>query len=408
MYVLGNARLIDGTGRKPVENANITIDRDRVMDIVIGPAPAGSVPVIDVQGLTVMPGLIDLHVHCGGIVRLKPGEPNFVDMKVSDSYAEARHHSIANGVTTLRSCGDFFPDIVTVRDEIAAGRLEGPRLFVTGSQFTAPGGHPAYTIMSGDKYILDNAMCLVEDPKVARRYVRELVDGGVDFIKVQLSSLDAWNYPRKVPKLSVDVLRAIVDETHRCGSTAIVHCETPDDALDAVMAGAESIEHLIAVGADSSEIPDGLIDLMLKNGTYVVPTLEITRVYTDQSPGPRRYLELRDHIGAMHRAGVKIVAGTDAGAPDIQFGEALHEEMGRLVDSGMTPMEAIVASTGSAAACLGREADLGIIASGMFADLVAVSGDPLADIGDTKNVELVIKDGRVMVDKQGRAASVRD
>jgi imidazolonepropionase-like amidohydrolase len=399
MLVLTNARLIDGTGRDAVEGASVVIEGRRISYVGTDPQYGESAAVVDLDGLVLMPGLIDLHVHCGGIVHLEEGEPNFVDREASDDYAEAREHAIGNGVTTLRSCGDFFPDCVEVRDDINAGRLAGPRLSVSGVQFIAPGGHPAYTIMGGDPYILEHSVVMTDDPQEARREVRRVVEGGVDFIKAQLASLDAWNYPRKLPKLSLDVLEAVIDEAHKLGRRVAVHSEAPQDAYDAVVRGADSIEHLMAVGADSADLPDGLVDLMLKNGTYVVPTLAVTSLYTDLHPGPKKYPEFKKTLGEVYRAGVNIVAGTDAGAPDVQFGEACHIEMELLTSVGVSNMDAIVAATGKAAACLGWQQDLGTVQKGKLADLVAVSGDPLSNIGDTRNVRLVVADGKIVVDR---------
>jgi imidazolonepropionase-like amidohydrolase len=399
MLVLRDARLIDGTGRGAVEAASVVIEGDRIVYAGTNPKYGEAATVIDLDGLVLMPGLIDLHVHCGGIVHLEEGEPNFVDRKASDDYAEARKHSIANGVTTLRSCGDFFPDCVEVRDEIDSGRLGGPRLSVSGVQFIAPGGHPAYTIMGGDPYILEHSVVMTDDPQEARREVRRVVEGGVDFIKAQLSSFDAWNYPRKLPKLSLDVLEAVIDEAHKLGRRVAVHSEAPQDAYDAVVRGADSIEHLMAVGSDTADMPDGLVDLMLKKGTYVVPTLAVTSLYTDLHAGPKKYPEFKKNLGDVYRAGVNIVAGTDAGAPDVEFGEALHIEMELLASVGLTTMDALLAATSKAAACLGWQEDLGTVEKGKLADLVAVSGDPLTNIADTRNVELVMADGKIVVDR---------
>lgn len=399
MLVLKNARLLDGTGRDPVDGASVVVEGQRITYVGPDPACGASDTVIDLDGLTLMPGLMDVHVHCGGIVHLVEGEPTFVDRKVSDDYAEARENAIANGVTTLRSCGDFFPDCVEVREEIDAGRLVGPRLSVCGVQFIAPGGHPAYTIMEGDPYVLKHSVVMTEDPAVAREEVRRVADGGVDFIKAQLASFDAWNYPRTLPKLSLDVLEAVIDEAHKQGRRVAVHCESPLDALDAVKRGADSIEHLMAVGADTGRMPEGLLDLMLENGTYIVPTLAVTDLYTDKHAGPKKYPELRESLAELYRAGANVVTGTDSGAPDVMFGEGCHAEMELLTGIGWSNMDAILAATSKAAACLGWEDDLGTVETGKLADLVAVSGDPLSDIADARNVRLVVRDGKVVIDK---------
>ena len=398
MLVLKNAVLIDGKNKEPIKNSIIIIDKNQIIDVGEHVACPEIAQVIDLKGFTILPGLIDLHVHCGGIVKLIPGEPDFVDMKHSNNYEEARKHAIVNGVTTLRSCGDFFPDTVIVRDELAAGRLTGPRFFVSGMQFTAPGGHPAYTIMGGDPYILEHSIKLADNPEKARADVRMLIDGGVDYIKAQLSSLDSWNYPRRLPKLDLKILEAIIDESHKHNRKTIVHAETPQDAFDAAIRGADSVEHLVVVRAPSAEIPKGFIELMVKNGTHVVPTMYITKAYTETNPPPKRYEELKSIIKMLYEAGVNITTGTDAGAPDIQFGEATHLDMQCMVEAGMSPMDTIIATTGKAAENLGKEKELGTIEKGKLADLIVISGDPLADIANTRNIKLVIKDGKILVD----------
>lgn len=403
MLVLENAVVIDGKSKAPLKNAKVLIDGNCIVDVGENVSYPASARVIDFTGYTLLPGLIDLHNHLGGIVKLVEGEPTFVDSKVSDSYREAREHAIANGVTTLRSCGDFMPDSVAVRDEINAGRVTGPRLFVAGMQFTANGGHPAFTIMGGDPYVLKHSIKLPETEAEARDDVKELVDGGVDYIKAQLSSLDSWHYPRKLPKLRLDLLEAIIDEAHKHSKRAIVHAETPDDAYDAVQRGADSLEHLVVVRAWSADIPDGFIDAMIKNKAHVVPTMYITKVYTEHNPEPKRYGDLLNVMKTLYDAGVNISTGTDAGAPDIQFGEATHLEMECMVEAGMSPMDVIIATTSKAAENLGQENVLGSLEKGKLADVIAISGDPLANISNTRNVKLVIKDGSIVVDNIGLA-----
>jgi enamidase len=403
MLILTNGRLIDGNGKKPVEKATITIKGNLIDDVG---TTKGSYPkeatVIDLKGLVVMPGLMDLHYHCGGIVELEPDKPNFVGMADCDNYVDAREWSIENGVTSIRSAGDFFPDIVKARDMIASGRLNGPRFFVAGPLFTAPGGHPAYTIMQGIPYIVEHATRQVDDPKVAREEIKKLIDGGVDFIKIILQTSDVWDYPKPVPKLSLNVLDALLDEAHKNDRRTIVHAETPDDAFDAVKVGADSIEHIVTVGAHSVKMPDGLIQMMCDQRTYVVPALTTVETFEDKDPRlPKRLDDLKKIIKLLYDAGVNIACGTDAGAPDVYFGRAAHREMQIMVDLGMTPMDAIVSATMKSAENLGKGDELGTIEKGKLADIIVITGDPLKNIADTKNIKLVIKDGKIMFDKIG-------
>lgn len=167
--------------------------------------------------------------------------------------------------------------------------------------------------------------------------------------------------------------------------------------------GADSIEHVIAAGALSSELPDGLIELMLNRKTYVVPTLIATLKVSHHFKGWEKFDDLMVTIKRFYDAGVNIATGTDAGAPDVQFGEAVYEEMELMVKLGMSPMDVIVSSTKKAAEALGKENELGTIEQGKLADMIVVSGNPESNIADCKNIKLVMKDGKFLVDKLGLA-----
>ena len=404
MFALTNALLIDGTGREPVENASVVVSDNRIADVDVQGGYPEQARVIDLKGMALMPGLIDCHVHCGGIVdyNLEDGGVPFGGRVALNDYEDVRTRAIANGVTTVRSMDDFFPDIVEVRDEIAAGRLQGPRFFVCGPFFTAPGGHPGFTIHGGLKWITDYALRQVSEPKQAREEVKKLVDGGVDFIKAGLADVDLWRYPRKVPKLDLKVLEAIVDEAHKHNRRAACHCETPQDGLDAVKAGVDSIEHLVLAGAESAEIPDGLIESMLEKNSFFVPCAATPYMFKDWLTNlPTRYWDLEIITKTLYDAGVNIALGTDAGAPKVQFGEALHLEMELMERMGLSPMDIIVAATRKAAENLDAADVLGTIEKGKLADMIVVSGNPAAQISDAKNIQLVIKDGKVLTDRLG-------
>jgi imidazolonepropionase-like amidohydrolase len=406
MLALKNLRLIDGTGHSQSDNRTIIIDGKRIGSV----GPINIYPenthTVDLRGLTVLPGLIDCHLHLGGLTVDQPGKAigkiSFIDMAsffwdYLRNYAYRRRLAIENGVTTIRSAGDHYPHIIKLRDKIAAGKLSGPRIFAPGPTITAPGGHPAGTIYKGNRYIIENAVRQIADVNTAREEVRKLVEGGVDCIKAIYSDINPMDTTQKVPRLSLDVLEALADETHRHNLRLMVHTGTPEESMDAVKAGADSIEHGILPGANSFDFNDDLIKMMLDKGTYFVPTLAIA--WANKDTYPDVFTGLKRTFKKLHGAGVNIAAGTDSGTPGVVIGKGLHKELELMVEAGISPMEAIVAGTRNAADNMAKSSELGTIESGKLADIIAVSGDPLKDIRDTREIKLVIKDGEILVNK---------
>ena len=158
-------------------------------------------------------------------------------------YTRRRCLAIENGVTSIRSGGDHYPHIVKLREKIKSGKLNGPRIFTPGPIFTAPGGHPASTIYRGKRYIVEHVTRQVEDMKNAREEVKRLAEGGVDCIKAIYGDVDPMDLSHKVPKLALKVLEALVDEAHKQQLSTMVHCGNPEDTMDAVKIGTDSIEH---------------------------------------------------------------------------------------------------------------------------------------------------------------------
>jgi imidazolonepropionase-like amidohydrolase len=177
----------------------------------------------------------------------------------------------------------------------------------------------------------------------------------------------------------------------------MVHTGSPKETMDALKAGADSIEHGILPGADSFEFNDDLIKMMLDKGTFFVPTLAIAWAYKETYPAV--FSGLKTTVKKLHTAGVKIAAGTDSGTPGVVIGKGLHKELELMVEAGISPMEAIMAGTRNAADNLGRASELGTVEPGKLADIIAVSGDPLKDIRNTREIKLVIKDGKILINR---------
>ncbi len=406
MLALTNVRLIDGTGHDPIENMAIILDGNRIKNVGLVTSYPDNTNVVDLRGLTVMPGLIDCHLHLGGLTVDKPGKAigkvSLKDMAsffldYSRNYAHRRWLAIENGVTTIRSAGDHYPHIIKLRDKIAAGKLVGPRIFAPGPTITAPGGHPAGTIYKGNRYIIKNATRQIVEVSSAREEVRRLVEGGVDCIKAIYSDINPMDITHKVPRLSLDVLEVLADEAHQYNLRLMVHTGSPKETMDAIKAGADSIEHGILPGGDSTEFEDDLVKMMLDKGTFFVPTLAIAWAYKEAYPAV--FSGLKQAVKLLHSAGVNMAAGTDSGTPGVVIGKGLHKELELMVEAGISPMEAIMAGTRNAADNLGKTNELGTIEPGKLADIIAVSGDPLKDIRDTREIKLVIKDGKILVNK---------
>jgi len=405
MLALRHAHVIDGTGGAPLQDATIVIDGSVIQGVAPDALAPSEAQVLDLRGLSVLPGLIDAHVHFGGFVVEDPdwrftyrsALPFLFD--AMRGFRKRRTLALQSGVTTVRSAGDNHPQILRLRDRIRAGKLVGPRIIAAGPIFTAPRGHPAGTIYKSNRYVIEHATRQVEDPDEARAEVHRLASDGVDQIKAVYGAADPFDVDHPLPKLQLRVLHAIVDEAHRCALPTMVHVGTAKDAIDAVLAGADSLEHGILPGAGSPECPTELVDAMLDHGTFFVPTLTaawaMKRMFPDALRNTMRW------VAEMHRAGVCIALGTDAGAPGVVIGRAAHKELELLVESGLTPVEVIAAGTCNAAGVI-READrLGTIEPGKQADLIAVAGDPLKDIRMTREVRLVLKGGSAVLNSVG-------
>ena len=290
---------------------------------------------------------------------------------------------LANGVTTIKSTGDYVDAIVDVRNRIASGELLGPRLFVAGPVLTAPGGHPAGTWLKNDPWGRAHIAIELETEEQAREAVRRLAAKHVDAIKIAFSGRD------NVPKLSPDIMKAIIDESHRQGLLVTAHTAGEGDAIAVVSAGIDGLEHGVTRGRLTD---DHLGSLMRDGGVSYVPTL---RVYDTDWWWRVTSANLKD----LSEGGVRIVLGSDTFNPLWHPpGWSTVDETEWMARAGLTPAQIIQAATRNAAEHLGVLDQLGTVEPGKFADLIIVDGDPLEDISALHNVEIVIKAGEVVVE----------
>jgi imidazolonepropionase-like amidohydrolase len=410
-------RLIDGTGGPVQRDVAVLVEGGRITHVRPAAAapPAGDGLVVhDHPDLTLMPGLIDTHdhiAHFGHDVRRRFNlAPSLAVLQVARWATE----TLLAGITTFRDAAGADLGLKMAIDE---GLLAGPRMLISLVIITQTGGHGDLIqpcgLTSDFPRLPGVPDGIADGPDECRKKVREIIRLGADWIKI--ATTGGVGSPRGGPatrQFTLDELRAMVDEAHAAGKGVMVHAHGGDGLKICLEAGVDSIEH--AAVADEADI-----ERMARQGVWLVPTLSVTRRMKERLDADPRALpayvaaklplvlktQQRNFRRALE-AGVKIAMGTDAGA----LGHAQNgRELPYMVEAGMTPMQAIVASTGAAASLLGMAGELGTVEAGKRADLILVDGDPLEDIAavaDPARIKLVMKDGTVYKSPEPAPAKV--
>jgi imidazolonepropionase-like amidohydrolase len=399
--VVKAGRLVDPDSGTVLTDQTILIRDHKIAEVGKGLAVPPGAKLIDLSSMTVLPGLIDCHTHVAdGQVG---GEPFNVLRKtasqiVLESVTNARK-MLQSGFTTVRDVGTYRAlNDVALRDAIARGDISGPRMYVAGAYITITGGAGAMTGQAPDIQLpWDLHYGEANSPWEVRQRIRQLAHDGVDLIKVLSTGavLTHGSNPSSL-EFTPEELQAAVDEASHFGLRVAVHAHAAQGIKNAILAGAASIEH-------AEMVDDEGIALALKHGTYF--DMDIYDEECIQEGGkngttPADFLQHDAELGQLQRdnfrkslkAGVKMAFGTDAGV--CPYGTS-GKQFAFMVKYGMTPMQAIQAATSSAADLLGHSKEVGSIKPGKFADLVAVSRDPLQDISVLENIEFVMKDGVV-------------
>ena len=401
--VIRAGTLIDGKSNSPRRDQVIVIRGNRIESV--SDAASSKMPpdakVIDLSHATVLPGLIDSHTH----IFLQGEDPaqggydaNILKQPLSFRAARATvsvRRALEQGFTTLRDVeteGAGYGD-VGIKQAIEGGYIPGPRLFVATRAISTTGGYPLEGY--APELEMPKGVQIIDGPIEARKAAREQLDHGADWIKVYMTHR-SWTGKNgelvSQPTLTVEELKAIVDEAHGWTKKVACHAYNGVGLQRALDGGCDSIEHGL-------EITDAQIAQIVKQGTWYCPTLAV--YYTDWAPadtpaGQRDRKRAAVHIQSFQKAmkaGVKIVFGTDIGG--IPWTEPIAQEFLRMVEFGMSPMDAIKSATSRAAEMLDMEGQIGVIAPGAYADIIAVSGDPGRDIKVLENVHFVMKDGSV-------------
>jgi len=408
--VVKAAKVLDVRRGVYIENAAISIEGARIKEVGKAAevqAHAGKdAKVIDLGGATVLPGLIDCHTHI--MSREEEGPNSYIVVLATKSQAFRALEGAYNaritldaGYTTIRdveSEGSGYAD-VALRDAINQGIAVGPRMKVATRAITAVGQYNPFGV-SPDLVNFPTGAQMISGVEEARRAVREQIGHGADLIKVYAD----WEHPT----LTVDEMRVIVEEAHKQKRKVAAHATTPDGIKNALLAGVDSIEH--GHGANREDL-----EMMKAQGTFLVPTIgviddmiaaqaELHKNDPKDDPNTaegRKWAEsllqgIKEEVQTAKGLGVKIAAGFDAATPELQGRNAA--ELAAMTKRGLTPIESIQAATINAAELLSWTDKVGVLEAGRYADVIAVDGDPLADITVLQHVKFVMKGGVVVKD----------
>jgi imidazolonepropionase-like amidohydrolase len=395
-------KLIDCTGKDVKSEMTVVVEGNRIASVQKGytPAPAGA-RAIDLKDKTVMPGWIDMHVHIEGESNPKAYEEKF-RMNEADVALRATTYAkktLLAGFTTVRDLGGSGVN-VSLRNAINAGWVDGPRIFTCEKSLATTGGHadPTNGVRKDLKGDPGPAEGVVNGEEDAWKAVRQRYKNGADLIKITATGgVLSVAASGQNPQFTVDEIKTIVAAAKDYGFTVAAHAHGTEGMKRAVEGGVTSIEH-------GTFMTEEVMDLMIKNGTYYVPTITAGKFVAEKAREEGYYPavvamkaavigpQIQETFAKAYKRGVKIAFGTDTG---VSFHGLNAWEFIYMVEGGMPPIEAIQSATVAAADLMGRSQDLGTVEKGKLADIVAVDGNPLTDIKSVLKVAFVMKDGVV-------------
>ena len=386
--------VVNGKGEAPVPNGLILVDGHRIL--AVGSRDDVPIPrdaeVIDLESATLLPGLIDTHVHL--VMNAKEDCVSSLAHKSAvESVVEAAANArrvLRGGVTTVRDCADVFGVTLTLKRAIDAGHLDGPRILACGLPITTTAGHLHYMGISADS------------EEEVLKAVRTVVAMGVDWVKVCATGggLTPGSNVRR-PQYSAETLTALVQDAHRLGRKVAAHAHGTGGIMNCAIAGTDSIEHCSWMGEEEGHRYDeDAVELIRKKGLYVSHTITGPRTGSPEELEDLRNSEYGERFALLRRTleeGVRMVISSDAGVPDTRFEDFTGGLVIAVKCCGFSPMGAIIASTSRAAEMLGMADRVGSLEPGKHADILAVDGDPLQDIGAIRRIIGVFKDGQRFV-----------
>lgn len=410
--VIRGGTLIDGTGRSPTEKCLVMVEDSRILSVGKeneSTLPKGEeVEVIDAAGKTVMPGLIDSHVH----IYTDGESAEFYSLPVYNNHLTLAMKSIPRlkrtlemGITTLRDggCGWGWLE-VALRDAINRGDIVGPRYFATGYHLSVTGGHGYFLPpwLANIPVHPEQSTIHCDGPDAWRKAARLNIYNGTDNVKVVASRDIISTGIATAPQATREELKAAIDEAHKMGKTAIAHAQGREAIMNAIEAGANSIVHGFFMDEECA-------DMMVEKHVFLESTNLYVRQIVDKGAGDlpdwmvqkanECWADKKSNFRMLIEKGVKISLGSDAGVPYIRQGDNAGE-LSMFVELGMTPMDAIVAATKTAAEAVGLQNEVGTIEKGKIADIILIDGDPLDNIDilhEEDRIKMVIKSGSTII-----------
>ena len=398
--VIYTSKYIDVVNGNVLNDYSITIDNGKIISIEKGFIKTTN-NIIDLRGLVLMPGLMDMHVHFGQEYQSKAERPIKVERETQAILATAHAATtLKAGFTTVRQVGDSGFVSISLRDAIASGHVIGPRIFTAGKSIATTGGHadPTNGKAIDDYDYPTPEQGVINGPYESYTAVRQRYKDGADGIKLTVTGgVLSVAKSGDNPQFTEEEIEAVVNAAKDYGMWVAVHAHGAEGMKRAVLAGVNSVEH-------GTFMTEEVMDLMIERGTYYVPTISAGEFVADKAKIDNYFPEIvrpkaasvgpqiGGTFGKAYKRGVKIAFGTDVG---VQAHGTNWKEFVYMVKYGMDPMSAIQSATVETAKLLGEFDSIGSISVGKIADIIAVSGDPIKNIKNMENVVFVMKDGKV-------------
>lgn len=387
-WIIRNVHVIVGDGAE-LKNQNVYIKDGIIARVTANPLSRKNVQVVDGTGKTLMPGLIDSHVHIQGLQnRNDEDSDRFLIETVPEIF---RERLLPYGVTTIKELGAPRHFIYKLRDKIRSGEIMGPELLVVGPNVTGPDGHPASTLGGDNPWMRRELAAEISTAEDVHRVVRELKAAGVDFLKIVYQGGDYWYFDQKlqIGKMDRALMEQFIREGKENGLQTTAHVFYKEDVRELLKAGIYGIEHGIL--DEDIDAADDIVVLFKKSGAHFVPTVNAMTYEKD----PNRLKHSIHNLKVLYDAGIPIAMGTD-NMLETMSGETVHRELQYYTEAGLTPMQAIVTAARGSAEHLGILDRKGTIEEGKEADLILLDRNPLEDISCMQFIDKVFLRGQMV------------